>query len=292
MVGGRSGEHLHICTLAFNSALHTHGCRHACRTSPWVGRCRQKQSHGILLAAGGRWTTAGAAVEAPQVVALASRRSCICPTHGRPRMPNGRLRALRSGPLVNPKHPSNLPVRSHSGVPQISWQDHRVAITGLVERPAVLTMVRRLALCPKRERSLCFRGLGQPNAGGASCIGRHRWPYPGDVITISWQGRGHRYPRCPGSRAAPGPEVPLRQPSSPPNSCPHRHGRPQDELKASFPTATVIAYMACVGGRRTEIKAAAPDLPVKGVDLSATAIGNSKWTGGCLAGLLCVCASA
>jgi hypothetical protein len=49
---------------------------------------------------------------------------------------------------------------------------------------------------------------------------------------------------------------------------------------SSFPHATITSYMACVGGRRTEVRAAAPDLPTKGVDLSSTAVGNSTWTGG------------
>ncbi|GBF95145.1 hypothetical protein Rsub_07729 [Raphidocelis subcapitata] len=96
-------------------------------------------------------------------------------------------------------------VRSHGGVPRLTWEGHRLAVGGLVERPMEFTM---------------------------------------------------------------------------------------DALSSSFPAATVTSYTACVGARRTEVKAAFPGRATRGVDLSSTAVGNSTWTGVRLADVLRACGAA
>lgn len=55
---------------------------------------------------------------------------------------------------------------------------------------------------------------------------------------------------------------------------------PQDDLLDRFDQVKVTAFLACVGVRRTEIKAMqeAPG-PAMGIDLGPTAIANCEWTG-------------
>lgn len=64
------------------------------------------------------------------------------------------------------------------------------------------------------------------------------------------------------------------------------------DLLDSFPQVTLNAFMACVGVRRTEVKAMRAEEPAKGVDFGPTAIGNGNWTGVRLSDVLARCGAA
>ena len=54
------------------------------------------------------------------------------------------LSALEKGGFITPNQLHY--VRNHGPVPELSWEDHRIELTGLVNRPVILTMDDILSL--------------------------------------------------------------------------------------------------------------------------------------------------